>query len=107
MSGHSSDTGDVFPWPTNGNKSEVRAVIREWQNLGRRPSWAEGDWAAYLYFYHPNEPPQSLWLGSYKTAEEAAVAAVNDAAWHNRNSWGFYFDQERRELVRLGGAAGG
>jgi hypothetical protein len=106
MSGHSSDTGDVFPWPTNG-KSEVRAVIREWQNLGRRPSWAEGDWAAYLYFYHPNEPPQSLWLGSYKTAEEAAVAAVNDAAWHNRNSWGFYFDQERRELVRLGGEAGG
>ena len=53
------------------------------------------------------KPPQSLWLGSYKTAEEAAVAAVNDAAWHNRNSWGFYFDQERRELVRLGGAAGG
>jgi hypothetical protein len=29
----------------------------------------------------------------------AAVAAVNDAAWHNRNSWGFYFDLERRELV--------
>jgi hypothetical protein len=106
MSGHSSDTGDVFAWPTSGG-SEIRAVIREWPNRGGRPSWAEGDWSAYLYFYYPNSPPQSLWLGSYKTAEEAAVAAVNDAAWHNRNSWGFYFDEERRELVRLGAAAGG
>jgi hypothetical protein len=70
-------------------------VIREWQNLGRRPSWAVGDWGAYLYFYYPNSPPQSLWLGSYKAAEEAAVAAVNDAAQYNRDSCGFYFDEDR------------
>ena len=100
MSGHSSDTGDVFPWPPS-DVLEVRAVIREWRNRGRRPSWAAGDWAAYLYVCYPNSRPQSLWLGSYVTAEEAAVAAVSGAASHNRHSWGFYFDEDKGELVRL------